>query len=108
MINRQNYEEEILMFYHIVLFKLKDKSPENMDKAKELLQSMEGKIPQLKGLTVGKDVVSSARSYDICLITTFDSHEAMDEYQVHDYHVSTVLKNLKPMLLDSKACDFFA
>ncbi len=61
------------MFYHVVLFKLKDSSEENLDKAKELLQSMEGKIPQLKGLTVGKDVLNSVRSYDICLITTFDS-----------------------------------
>ncbi len=98
----------MIMFYHVVLFKLKDSSEENLDKAKELLQSMEGKIPQLKGLTVGKDVLNSVRSYDICLITTFDSQEDMDEYQIHDYHVNTILKNLRPMLEASKACDFFA
>ncbi len=45
---------------------------------------------------------------DICLISGFDSKEAMDEYQVHPYHVDEVLAHLRPMLLDSKACDFSA
>lgn len=96
------------MFTHVVLFKLKDNSPENMDKARDLLLSMEGRIPELKGLTVGKDVLFTERSYDICLITTFDSQEDMDSYQVHDYHVNTILKNLRPMLEASKACDFIS
>ncbi len=94
------------MFYHVVLFKLKDNSQENMDKAKEILLSMEDKIPQLKKLTVGKDEFFTERSYDICLITAFNSKEELDEYQVHEYHVDYVLANLKPMLLKSKACDF--
>ena len=96
------------MFYHVVLFKLKDSSQENMDKARNILSSMEGKIPQLKGLTVGKDELFTERSYDICLITTFDSKEDMDAYQVHEYHVNEVLANLRPMLEASKACDFTA
>jgi len=96
------------MFTHVVLFKLKDNSPENMDKARDLLLSMEGRIPELKGLTVGKDVLFTERSYDICLITTFDSQEDMDRYQIHDYHVNTILMNLRPMLEASKACDFIS
>jgi len=96
------------MFYHVVLFKLKDNSQENMDKAKGILLSMEGKIPQLKGLTVGKDELFTERSFDLCLITTFDSKEEMDQYQVHEYHVNHVLANLKPMLEASKVCDFNA
>ena len=94
------------MFTHVVLFKLKDNSKENMEKARDILLSMEGKIEYLKGLTVGTDVLFTERSYDICLITTFDNQEEMDKYQVHEYHVGTVLKNLKPMLESSKACDF--
>ena len=94
------------MFTHVVLFKLKDNSKENMEKARDILLSMEGKIEYLKGLTVGTDVLFTERSYDICLITTFNNLEEMDKYQVHEYHVNTVLKNLKPMLESSKACDF--
>ncbi len=94
------------MFTHIVFFKLKDKSPENVEKANNILKAMEVKIPQLKELTVGKDVVHSARSFDVAIITKFNSHKEMDEYQVHPFHVNEVLANLKPMLESSAAIDF--
>ncbi len=94
------------MFYHVVMFKLKDNSPENMEKAREILMSMDGKIPELKGLTVGKDTLFTGRSFDICLITTFDSKEDMDIYQDSYYHVEHVLKNIRPMIEKSAACDF--
>lgn len=96
------------MFYHVVMFKLKDNSKENMERAKGLLTAMEGKIPQLRHLVVGADELFTGRSYDICLISGFDSKEEMDEYQVHPYHVEEVLAHLRPMLSDSKACDFYA
>jgi hypothetical protein len=94
------------MFTHIVFFKLKDKSQQNVEKANNILKGMEGKIPQLKELTVGKDVVHSARSFDVAIITKFNSHKEMDEYQVHPFHVNEVLANLKPMLESSAAIDF--
>lgn len=96
------------MFYHVVMFKLKDNSNENMDKVKELLLSMDGKIPELKKITVGKDTLFTGRSFDICLITQFESKEDMDIYQDSYYHVEYVLKNLKPQIEKSAACDFIA
>lgn len=94
------------MFTHVVFFKLKEPNIENMKKAKNILEGMKGNIPQLKDIEVGMDVVRSQRSYDICLITRFDSQEEMDEYQVHPYHVNEVLKNLRPMLEGSAAVDY--
>ncbi|MBU5592598.1 Dabb family protein [Clostridium sp. MSJ-4] len=94
------------MFTHIVLFKLKDSRKENMERAKEILSSMDGKIPELKYLEVGVDIIRSDRSYDIALITRFDSREDMDRYQVSEYHVNHVIKNLKPMLEGSVALDY--
>lgn len=94
------------MFTHIVFFKLKNRNDENVKRAKELLLSMEGKIPMLKELKVGADVVHSQRSYDIALITKFDSQEDMDKYQVHPVHINEVVKYLKPMLEGSAAVDF--
>lgn len=73
------------MFTHIVLFKLKSK--EDAVKVKEKLLAMEGKIPQLRLLEVGIDVIHSQRSYDVALYTKFDSRESMEEYQVHPVHV---------------------
>ncbi|MGY0373264.1 Dabb family protein [Clostridium sp. JNZ J1-5] len=94
------------MFTHVVFFKLKEPTIDNLEKARRLLVDMEGKIEQLKGLEVGVDVVRSERSYDIALITRFDSKKDMDDYQVHPYHVNEVLKNLKPMLQSSAAVDY--
>lgn len=94
------------MFTHIVFFKLRESTPENVEKAKNILESMSGKIPQLKKVEVGVDVVHSDRSFDLALITKFNSHKDMDEYQVHPYHVNEVLKPLKPMLKKSAAVDY--
>nr|WP_315989306.1 Dabb family protein [Desulforamulus aquiferis] len=48
---------------------------------------MEGKIPQLRHLEVGADVLHTERSYDLALITKFDSLEDLQTYQVHPVHV---------------------
>ncbi|MBB6631487.1 Dabb family protein [Clostridium algidicarnis] len=94
------------MFTHIVLFKLKNATKENMEEANLILSSMEGKIEELKYLEVGVDIIRSERSYDIALITRFNSKEDMDKYQVSEYHVNHVLKNLRPLLESSVALDY--
>lgn len=92
------------MFTHIVFFKLKN--IEQASEARNILLSMEGKIPQLKGLEVGVDLLHTERSYDLALVTRFDSQEDMKAYGVHEYHVNEVLKYLKPMLESSKVVDY--
>ncbi|MGZ7117450.1 MAG: Dabb family protein, partial [Methanobacterium sp.] len=61
------------MIKHIVLFKLKDREAENIEKAKNTLLDMKGKIKELKHIEVGIDVTNSDRSYDIALLTKFNS-----------------------------------
>ncbi len=61
------------MFTHIVFFKLLEPNDENVKKAKEILEAMSGKIPQLKYLEVGADILHTGRSYDVALLTRFDS-----------------------------------
>lgn len=92
------------MFTHIVFFKLQDES--NIEKAADILRGMEGKIPELKELQVGVDVIRSDRSYDIALITKFDNKNDYEIYNSSEYHVNEVIKNLKPMLESSKTVDF--
>ena len=93
------------MLTHVVLFKLKDKSPETLNKVKELLMNLEGKIPQLKYIEVGIDILHSERSYDISLITRFNSLEDMQAYQVHPAHVE-VLNFLSTVRESSVAVDY--
>ncbi len=75
------------MMTHIVLFKLKDRSPGSIKKAKDILSGMKGKIPQLRHLEIGVDVLHSERSYDLALVTKFDSLEELKNYQAHPVHV---------------------
>lgn len=48
---------------------------------------LKGKIPQLRHLEVGVDVLHSERSYDIALVTKFDSLAELEAYQKHPVHV---------------------
>ncbi len=75
------------MITHIVFFKLKDRSQQGVGKARDVLLGMKGKIPQLRHLEVGLDVLHSQRSFDIALLTKFDSLEELDAYQKHPAHV---------------------
>ena len=75
------------MLTHIVLIKLKDRSPENIASTRDRIAAIEGQIPQLMSIQVGVNVVASERAYDIALVETFASVEAMQEYQVHPVHV---------------------
>ncbi len=76
------------MITHIVLFKLNDNSTESIEKARDILMGMKGKIRELKDIEVGIDVTHSNRSYDLALITKFDSVEDLEAYQVHPVHVN--------------------
>ncbi|MNE84744.1 Stress responsive A/B Barrel Domain protein [compost metagenome] len=66
---------------------------------------MEGKIDVLKSIEVGVDVLHSERSYDIALITKFDSMEALDAYQVHPVH-QKVIEHMSQVREASVAVDF--
>jgi len=94
------------MITHIVFFKLFDQSPENVVEAKEKLLSMAGKIPQLCHLEVGADIVRSERSYDLALVTKFDSLEDLEAYQVHPYHAGEVVPYVRSAASSILAVDY--
>jgi hypothetical protein len=75
---------------HIVFFKLKERTPEVLNKTKEVLMNLEGKIDVLKHIEVGIDVIHSERSYDLALVTKFNSLADMDAYQVHPLHKEVI------------------
>ena len=51
------------MIKHVVCFKLKNDSIELRKKTKDILLSMQGRVPMLLDLKVGVDFLSSTRSY---------------------------------------------
>lgn len=94
------------MLKHIVMFKLKDYSEELLNETKEVLLSMQGKVPTLRGIEVGADILKSARSYDIVLMVLVDDISALDAYQQDPYHISIVKKHIHSVTSSSVAIDY--
>lgn len=94
------------MITHIVFFKLHDPTPANVTATREKLESMGGKIPLLRHLEVGVDVIRSERSYDLALVTKFDSMEDLQAYQVHPYHAGEVIPHMKAVSSSVVAVDY--
>lgn len=78
------------MITHIVLFKLKDRSPASVEQARTVLGGLAGKILQLRHFEVGTDVLHSERSYDLALLAKFDTLADLQAYQVHPLHQEVV------------------
>jgi len=79
--------KESFVITHVVFFKLKDRSPNAIEKAAEVLRGLENKVPVIKSMEVGVDVVRSERSFDICLTVRLASLADLDIYQRHPEHV---------------------
>lgn len=75
------------MITHIVFFRLRDRSPEKIDKAAGVLRGLEGKVEVIRSLEVGVDLLKKERSYDIALTARFDSLDDLEVYQKHPFHV---------------------
>lgn len=93
------------MITHIVMFKLKDESADSIEKAKNTLMDMDGKIPELKDIEVGIDITHSDRSYNLALMTKFDSLESLEAYQINPLHVG-VSKHMVSVSASIVAVDF--
>ncbi len=94
------------MIVHIVLFKVNEPTAENSRAIKEMLCSMNGKLPMLCHLEVGTDVIRSERSYDVALYTRFDSLADLQAYQIHPYHADTVVPFMKANCTAIVAADY--
>ena len=92
------------MIKHVVCFKLNE--GESPEKAKEVLLSMQGNVPMLKGIEVWVDKLHSARSYDVILSVILDDMDALNDYQVDKYHVEVVKKHMHAVTKTSVAIDF--
>lgn len=91
------------MLTHVVCFKFEDL--QIAEQVKVRLLSMAGRVPSLRAIEAGVDVLRSPRSYDVALITRFDDLAGMEEYQVHPVH-QEVAGFIKQHSKGSVAVDF--
>ena len=78
------------MIKHVVMFKLAEKTPKNMERAVQSLKSLEGNIETLKTIEIGSDFLESERSYDVVLIAQFDNPEGLKFYDLHEKNLPVV------------------
>ena len=80
------------MIRHIVMWKFKETAEgntkeENMRIVKESLFSLVGVIDEIKKMEIGVDLMHTAASMDLALITEFDTLDTLHTYAVHPEHV---------------------
>ena len=97
------------MINHVVLFKLKDYSeaerPLIIAEMKSLLEGLKGKIEELKYIEVGENYELNSKSFDLVLISHFNSIEDLDKYRIHPEH-KKVLNRFAELRLERAAVDF--
>lgn len=98
------------MINHVVLFKLKkyDSESEKQDvigTIEDALIGLKAKITELKHVEVGVNYELSAKSYDICLITHFETLQQLDSYRVHPEHIK-VAELIGQHAVERAAVDF--
>ena len=93
------------MVKHIVLFKLKEKTAENIEAAVSTLRGFDRKIESLRFVDVGIDFKESERSYDLVLTTHFDDQEGLSAYASLPTHLP-VIETMRNLCSNSIVVDY--
>ncbi len=80
------------MIKHIVLWKLKANAEgagreQNAARMKQELEALKSKIPEIRHIEVGTNLVPSDAAYDVALYSEFASIQDLDAYQKHPEHL---------------------
>lgn len=73
------------MVKHIVCHQYTDKAQAAV--IAPMLRGLVGQVPGLLSMEAGADFMGSARSYDLALVATLESREALAIYANHPAHV---------------------
>ena len=93
------------MIKHIAMFKLTEKTTENMELAVDSLKSLECKIKTLQSIEIGTDFLESERSYDIVLTAYFKDRDGLKIYANHENHLP-VVKIMRSLCSSSVVVDY--
>jgi Stress responsive A/B Barrel Domain len=83
------------MIKHIVMWQLKDSAngagkEENAKKLKSYLESLKGKISEIRHIEVGININRSDAAFDVVLYSEFDKLKDLEAYQKHPEHLKIV------------------
>ena len=80
------------MIRHIVMWKFKESAEgntkeENIRIVSESLFSLVGVIDEIKKMEIGVDLMNTAASMDLALVTEFETLDTLHTYAVHPEHL---------------------
>jgi len=75
------------MVRHIIMWRLKDRTPESKGRMKEVLLGMQGKIPGMRSIEVGLNINATEAAFDVVLNTVHDTPADLELYQAHPEHL---------------------
>jgi hypothetical protein len=98
------------MINHVVLFKLKEFETEKdkelvLEEFKSKLLALKQIIDELKYIEVGTHFSTQSPSFDICLISHFNSLDDLEKYKIHPEHLK-VVDYVKQVAIDRAAVDY--
>jgi hypothetical protein len=94
------------MLRHFVFIKYTPgTSDAHIDEFLRMMRALPARIPALRELEVGRDVLRTERSWDVLLAMRFNSLEELREYQLHPAHQAVMAFN-GPQVAEVGSVDF--
>ena len=75
------------MVKHLVLFRLKEKTPQISRQLMDAFVGLPEKIEEIQHLEVGEDFKTTPKSFDVALSVEFGNQEALSAFSVHPEYV---------------------
>lgn len=97
------------MVRHIIGWNFKEgcsneENASNAQKAKEQLEGLKDKIEEIQFIEVITNPLKST-TFDVLLVSEFESLEALEAYQVHEEHIK-VAQFIRSVFTDRKCVDY--
>jgi len=98
------------MFKHVVMWKLMKEAfgkpkEQNAKEMKRILETLPGKIPEIKEYEIGINVGNSSAAFDVVLISGFQNVDDYNTYQQHPEH-QKVVEFIRSIQEQSRVVDY--
>lgn len=98
------------MIRHVIMLKLHEfadgcDKQTNAVRVKKVMEAMRGNVNGLHSLEVGINQLDGPQAFDVVLITTLESWDALEAYRVHPLHLD-VVELLKKVRSDRVVVDW--
>ena len=98
------------MIKHIVMWKLKEQAEgysknENLQRMKNKIGKLKKTIPWIKFYEIGIDCIHTPASFDLVLVSAFETREDLKAYREHPEH-QAVVQSIKPLVHDRVVVDY--